>query len=368
MAGGTGGGTAARGGAIDALRFLAAGFIVLFHFGWKAPVPLDRVHEMFGRGYLATDFFLLLSGFVMARAYGGAVADGSLRLGAFMGRRLARIYPAHLITLAALVAMVLAAAAVGVRPDFPEHFAWSAVIPNLLLVHAWGYGGDTWNIPTWSLSALMGCYLIFPALWRAVARLRRPGVCLAVFVGVIVASDVASLAILGREEFDLPFRFGLLRALPLFVAGMMLARLCQTAALSRRASILVAAAGLAAFAIEAMTNAPDVLRVFATAAVLVGCGQAVGRPSRTLEWAGKVSFSLFITHTISGLVWFKVVGAALAPFAQGPAAQWLLWGGALPFAVAAAAAFHHLVDQPIQLSLRPLTKGRSQAPLAVQPA
>ena len=45
-------------------------FVVLFHFGDEAPIPLHALHSVWERGYLATDFFLMLSGFVLARAYG----------------------------------------------------------------------------------------------------------------------------------------------------------------------------------------------------------------------------------------------------------------------------------------------------------
>ena len=57
-----------RGGALDALRFFASLFVVLFHFGDEAPIPLADMHSVWARGYLATDFFLMLSGFVLARA------------------------------------------------------------------------------------------------------------------------------------------------------------------------------------------------------------------------------------------------------------------------------------------------------------
>jgi peptidoglycan/LPS O-acetylase OafA/YrhL len=368
MAGEGQGKVSARGGALDALRFLASAFIVLFHFGPEAPTPLAGVHEIFGRGYLATDFFLMLSGFVLAHAYGGAVSGGAMRTGPFILRRLRRIYPAHLITLAALVAIVVVAALAGRQPAHPEHFEWAALAPNLLLVHAWGYGGDTWNIPTWTLSALVACYLGFPTLWRVVSAARGPLLCLALFVSVILTSNAACLAVLGHEEFELPFRYGLVRAIPLFVAGVLLARLCQNAALSKRASLAVGLAGLAAFVLEELTAAPDVLRMFAIGAVMVGCGQAVSRPSRVVEWAGKLSFSLFITHTIAGLLWFDLIGEILLRHAETSAAKWTVWAGSLVFALACAALFHHLVDQPIQRWLGARSTRARVETLAAQPA
>ena len=43
-------------GALDALRFLAAFFMVVYHYSNESPVPLAQVHPLFARGYLATDY------------------------------------------------------------------------------------------------------------------------------------------------------------------------------------------------------------------------------------------------------------------------------------------------------------------------
>ena len=210
----------ARGGALDALRFFAALFVLVFHYGDEAPVALERLHGVFTRGYLATDFFLLLSGFVLARAYGAPVAEGRITPGGFLVKRIGRIYPAHLITLTCLIVAVIAAEAVGHRLHHHERFVWTALPANLLLIHAWGVGGGTWNVPSWTLSALAACYAAFPWLWRAVKRIEAPAACLVVVIGVLLAGDLIAHSLAGQEAFDLPFRWGVLRAVPLFLAGL----------------------------------------------------------------------------------------------------------------------------------------------------
>jgi hypothetical protein len=47
---------AVRGGALDFLRFLASLLIVLYHFGAEGPMRIERFHQVFSRGFLATDF------------------------------------------------------------------------------------------------------------------------------------------------------------------------------------------------------------------------------------------------------------------------------------------------------------------------
>ena len=102
-----------RDGTLDLLRFMAAMFIVLYHVAERAPLPLFAVHPAFSRGYLATDFFLMLSGYVLARTYGPRVLQRGVGTLDFLKRRVLRIWPAHLVVLVAFVGFYLATRAVG---------------------------------------------------------------------------------------------------------------------------------------------------------------------------------------------------------------------------------------------------------------
>lgn len=355
-AGSTGAGSAKapspRGGALDALRLLAAFFVLIFHYGDEAPTRLQDIHAFLSRGYLATDFFLLLSGFVLVKAYGRSVISGRVGYGEFMTKRLTRVYPAHVITLFGLVIAVLAAHALGKSIGHPEHFRWSDIPGNLLLLQSVGWGGDTWNIPSWTISALMACYLFFPALWRQVHRLTNPWVCLALSVAVLVVANVLSLLILKQEQFNLPFNYGLGRAIPLFIAGVFLARYVEIARLGSKLGGVIGAAGAIGFVIIGWFNGPDLLSVLATMAVIIGCGSGSGeRKWWGAEWGAKISFTLFLIHTIVGAVWFDGVRPYLDRFHPDVAMQWVIWFGAVGFAVLAAAIFHEFIDEPIQKRL-----------------
>jgi hypothetical protein len=67
---------ATRGGALDLLRLLASLLIVVYHFGAEGPMRIERFGQVFSRGFLATDFFLMLSGYVLGRAYGASTLTG----------------------------------------------------------------------------------------------------------------------------------------------------------------------------------------------------------------------------------------------------------------------------------------------------
>jgi peptidoglycan/LPS O-acetylase OafA/YrhL len=198
-----------RGGALDALRLVASLLIVLYHFGMNAPVPLEDLHPVFGRGYLATDFFLILSGYVLGRAYGDQILSGRIGLFAFLGKRLARIWPGQLVVLATLAALVALAAVLGVAPNHPEHFTPRAIFMQALLVQAWGVpGGEGWNFQSWSLSALIGCYAAFPVLWRWIGRATSPSSLLALGLTAVMAGDVLCVTLLGHATYDLDFHLG----------------------------------------------------------------------------------------------------------------------------------------------------------------
>lgn len=75
--------------ALDGLRGVAALVVVWYHiFEAFATSPIDQV---FNHGYLAVDFFFLLSGFVVAYAYGDRW--GRMTVGEFFKRRLIRLHP-----------------------------------------------------------------------------------------------------------------------------------------------------------------------------------------------------------------------------------------------------------------------------------
>lgn len=345
-----------RGGTLDILRFAAAFFVVLFHYGGEAPVALDTLHPVFFRGYLATDFFLMLSGYVLGRAYGRSVEDGRVGPLEFLSRRIARIWPAHLIVLALMVLCVALSHLAGFNPHHAGRFNWSDLPPQALLVQAWGdVGGWGWNLPTWSLSALIACYAVFPGIWNVLSRARLPIIILAALAAVGL-SDTAARLVLERGLFDLPFYLGVARALPLFLTGMVLAQWVERAPLSRPLAVWGGLASGVLLMVLQLVGRFDALSVTLIAAIVLCAGSVpVVRPIPMAEAAGKLSFSLFITHLLVSTVWFGVLHAT-GEAGLSAAARWTLWAGALPAALVAAYVFDRLVDQPVQAWIAPLLR------------
>lgn len=143
---------------LDGLRGVAAVLVIMYHFGEVfATTPVD---QMMNHGYLAVDFFFVLSGFVLGYAYDGRWAKG-MTAGRFMLRRVVRLHP--MVILAVLFGAVTWLIQGSVRWDgTPVSFGHllTALLLGLLLIPVApgtetdlrGYGEMfPLNGPIWSL-------------------------------------------------------------------------------------------------------------------------------------------------------------------------------------------------------------------------
>lgn len=74
---------------LDGLRGVAAIIVVTFHLA--EPLGTSHLDILVNHGYLAVDFFFLLSGFVMGYAYDDRW--GKMTVGSFLKRRVERLQP-----------------------------------------------------------------------------------------------------------------------------------------------------------------------------------------------------------------------------------------------------------------------------------
>lgn len=359
-----------RGGWLDALRFIGAGLIILHHFQAAGPQALaETVHPVFERGgFLLTNFFLIDSGYVLMRVYGAAVGQGRMSAGDFFIRRALRVWPAHLIMGLGLAALVLLGTAAGAPPRSPEWFAWDQLPAQLALVQSFGvHGGLGWNAPSWSISALIGCYLAFPWILRGLMRL-GPWTILALGVGAYLLANQIAWALFDLPVYQMPLRLGFWRALPLFFLGMCLAGFAQKVWMAPRLAGwagVAAAIGLAAA--QHFDKNALISLAFISVIILAAGAVPVRKPSRLVELAAMASFSMFITNEVVRIAWFGAVNVAVARLDLAQPAQWALWAAGVMAAFVFAFAFHHVVDQPIQNRLKTWLKSRGRAVRVRQP-
>jgi len=360
-----------RGGWLDALRFIVASLIILHHFQAAGPHALaEAAHPVFERGgFLLTNFFLIDSGYVLMRVYGAQLVGGRMGAGDFFLKRYVRVVPAHLIMGLSLVGLVLVGTAVGAAPRNPEWFAWDQLPAQLALVQSFGvHGGLGWNAPSWSVSALIGCYLAFPWIARGLVRL-GPWSVLILGVGLYLLANQLTWALLGYPVYQMPMRFGFFRALPLFFLGMALAWFAQKVWIAPRLAGWTLALATAGLCVAQWFDKNALISLAFISLIIVAAGAIpVRRPSKLVEQAALVSFSMFITNEVVRIAWFGAANVAIARLGLSEPIQWALWGGGVLAAFVFAFCFHHAIDTPIQNRIKAwLSRRRSRPAPATQP-
>ena len=220
---------------LDGLRGVAALLVVWYHlFEAFATNPVD---QRFNHGYLAVDFFFLLSGFVIGYAYDERWGRG-LRMRDFIKRRLIRLHP--MVVLGALLGAAAFFVQGSVRwngEPVSTGMVLAALLCGLLLIPAWpGAGhevrgnGEMYplNGPGWSLFfEYLGNLLYMLLLRRLPTRwltllVALTGAALAPFaIGDL--SGYGHLGV-GWTLAGSNFPGGMLRLLFAFPAGLLLAR------------------------------------------------------------------------------------------------------------------------------------------------
>ncbi len=224
---------------LDAMRGLAAFAVVVYH--------LDRPYAP--SAYIAVDFFFVLSGFVIARAYGEKL-DGGMTVLAFMKARYARLYPLFLIgSVYGLVQLLLHWQAAGVgRADLAASILTTVLMlpsPSFLTRSA----GDILalyplNGPAWSLFWELLANLVFALV---LFRLKTLSLIL------IAAASLAMLivSVFSHKSLDLGWEWhsvdgGLARVFFSFTLGMIIYRLRGKTVLGRTVNSYAALLPIAA--------------------------------------------------------------------------------------------------------------------------
>jgi peptidoglycan/LPS O-acetylase OafA/YrhL len=308
---------------LDSYRFIAASMICVYHFNKANILGLATLSPLFENMRLMVDFFFILSGFVIAKTYLHKLQD-SAGYGRFMWRRFARLYPLHFLTLMVGVAgsMVIGHQNLQAGTN-PEVFSPTAILANLTLTHSLGvtnYG--SFNIPSWSISAEMFVYALFPLF--ALMATRLPILFNAALVALYVVATVLVRDHLGLRDWTLTwYDMGALRAVPTFFSGVLIAQMLSTRLKFLAPPLWMAhAAFLLAFLPMHLNMRDEVsLMVFALVVLLAAAAEQHGAKSRfqhaRFVHLGDASYSLYMWHIPIKVGIFavmgKLFGASLLP-------------------------------------------------------
>lgn len=116
-------------------------------------IPGTAFVRLFG-GDLGNAMFFILSGFLLSYGYRERIRGGLISFRAFLQRRLKKLYPLYLITNAA--ALILAVIRYGISAVNLKKIAFTILLQMGCLDQ-----GVPYNSPTWFVSALFVCYILF---------------------------------------------------------------------------------------------------------------------------------------------------------------------------------------------------------------
>ncbi|MBM7412318.1 peptidoglycan/LPS O-acetylase OafA/YrhL [Clavibacter michiganensis] len=343
---------------LTGLRWVTAMMIFLYHVlvvsYFADPWSLPWMTVFFG-GTAGVTVFFILSGFVLA--WGSRPHQ---RVGSFYVRRLARVYPLHLVALA--LALVTAATFV---PGIRTHGA-APLGANLLLVSAWN---PVWwqagNPVSWSLVCEAFFYLLFPLLIRLLSGRTAPTfavVSALAFAVMLFAPSLAAASPVPMSASATP----LLR-LPEFVIGMtaaLLLRQHQWRPPRPRIAVPLAVLG---YSVGLLPDQPDdrlqivhAIGALAFAILIASLAAMDAGGGRTFlagpAWQalGRASFAFYLVHVL-------VMASISSPWPGGhPLLPWpaatALMVSAFCAALALALVLHHGIEIPAQRILTRLDR------------
>lgn len=154
---------------LTGLRGFSALWVCLHHYnyGHYNGDNLGPYYNFSKQGSWGVIIFFVLSGFVMAYVYNEWFRNRPTKREYlnFIGLRIARVYPLHLLTLLLWLGFCL----IGFI-GFNSNDSIYTFVLNLLLLQAWGFTPSiSWNQPSWSISVEMFAYLLFP-WWIFIAQ------------------------------------------------------------------------------------------------------------------------------------------------------------------------------------------------------
>jgi peptidoglycan/LPS O-acetylase OafA/YrhL len=300
---------------LDGLRGVASLLVVVFHL-FEAYSGGSAQKQIINHGYLAVDFFFVLSGFVVAYAYDDRW--GQLSLWGFCKRRLIRLQPMIVIGTLLGVAMFY----LGAGPTFPkiagtslaQMLAMAALgLVMIPLPKAWDIRGwdETYplNGPAWSLF-----YEYVANILYATALRRLSNSALAALVALAGAAVVYLTVwgprgdLIGGWSLDAQgIQLGLTRVMYPFFAGVLLMRLGWRLLIGHSfglcSLLLLVALGLPRWGgtehlwVNGLYESACVLLLFPLIVALGAGDKAVDGPSlRIARFFGELSYPLYITH------------------------------------------------------------------------
>lgn len=360
------GGTSGRLLYIDALRGLAASYVLIYHFyGYlsqghtiqRFPYP---IHQFLINGWLGVEIFFVLSGFVISYSARNAQVTGRF-IGRFALRRSLRLDPPYWVTI--LLTYIFLRLAHGAL--VPES---NGLTEGLNFLSNMFYLDNVLGMRSivkvgWTLCLEVQFYLTYILLLWLMQRLSREwwgtGGRFFVFAPLAVYSLmlITGLASFPLAKFFVDYWY-------MFFLGVMACWVLTKQVKLKWAYIYI---GVALLSLALKWDIRTVVAV-ATAVSIIIVGK-LGKLSSALNWKwsqylGRISYSLYLVHPLVG---HRILGLAVHRFGNPPSPiiSWLVFLTATAASIMAAILMNKLIERPSQaLSKRVALQSSLRLPAA----
>ncbi len=332
---------------LTSLRFYAVFYVILFHYHFLFNSAVDLI---LSKGYLAVDFFFILSGFILTHCYLDSLKAGTFSYRNFMVKRIARIYPVHLFTLALMTVVFGINAALNLPP--PENSpTLSDFVQNIFLVHSWGLASDlSYNRYSWTISAELLAYILFPVLLYVFLKLRSSILALFFACTVYSAFWLVSEPLWGQPLSKLSI-FGLPRIVPEFMLGISLYLFALNYSLKFCGQVFLGSCLLILF-IGLLLGLGDWIAVPIFALMILATAEQSRKGNRgflfdrSSVYLGEISYTLYMIQYPFMFIVFDTILEQGLGFKENTKLWGYFWAAAPLLLVLLAMAVHKAVEVP----------------------
>jgi peptidoglycan/LPS O-acetylase OafA/YrhL len=330
---------------LDGIRFLAAAYVVVFHFSagdrgsWHGPsrVLFEPLFSVASYGWLGVELFFMISGFVIClSAWGKSLAQ-------FAISRFVRLYPAYWFAILLTTTVVL------VDQSRAHALSWSQLLTNLTMTESYA------QVPAvdpsyWTLAIELNFYLFVAVtlVWRGFTYRR------------VVAFCAIWLAVSLLDRFTDSYWYGLLVQplyVPFFVAGVVLYLMHRFGPSLALWTLLAFCWACAMYRLidrtavqhpsGVMLNywvAAAIVSVFFVLLTLIALNKLTAIRGRWLVTAGALTYPLYLLH--------QQIGETLIRTLDHRVPSWVLLVGVLAFMLALSWLVQRFAERPLARRIR----------------
>jgi len=285
------------------MRGIAALAVVMQHFSSTAQdLCATTIPSLVPHGYVAVDFFFVLSGYIMCYTYLSSFESQGWRAayGPFLRKRAIRLLPLNaFVTLSLLVLGFMSVQLLGKNLFFGELRYPFDIVTNLLMLQGLGIG-HSMNGPSGTVGVEFVAYMAFPLLAACAFARQRWAMALALAASLLILTSLAlphPRLSLGAED---PVR-DVLHCVSEFTLGMFSYRMARSdwgtrwLASDRTTTVVLAIClGLALLRIDLLVALSF---PFVVACIGLNSGRVLRALSAPLPYMlGTVSYSLYLIH------------------------------------------------------------------------